>query len=205
MSEYFQLVAAPLASTSPARPCRSITVPALHRATTAKFHGATPPCIVLTVRLPAAGNHTQLQREYEGDELAALSLDVTWTMPKPDEDRTSILVTIALPCFGDSDSDTPRLLGIVAVDLLFLGALNINEVSVFSSFLSASSDDVPRTLVDTAVVFKNQFPAVTFMDSHLLLKYHRLSHQIEDFNVFEPYSYDEHMGQKFQVSPADTL
>lgn len=62
------------------------------------------------VAAPLARNHTEL-------EDAGLVIDVTWDLPR-NPYGSEIMVTIALPCFGDADSDSPSLLGVVAVDLV---------------------------------------------------------------------------------------
>ena len=71
---------------------------------------------------PLARNHSVLNgKKFDPRKpLHNLSLDVTWSLPTADSLNEAVVVTIALPCFGDSDKHTPRLLGVVAVDLLFL-------------------------------------------------------------------------------------
>lgn len=62
------------------------------------------------VAAPLARNHTQLQDQ-------GLAIDVTWDLPR-NPYGSEVMITIALPCFGDADSDSPSLLGVVAVDLV---------------------------------------------------------------------------------------
>jgi hypothetical protein len=62
------------------------------------------------VAAPLARNHTQLSD-------VQLGIDVTWDLPKSPY-GSEVMITIALPCFGDASSESPSLLGVVAVDLV---------------------------------------------------------------------------------------
>jgi hypothetical protein len=62
------------------------------------------------VAAPLARNHSRLAD-------AQLGIDVTWDLPKSPY-GSEVMITIALPCFGDASSDSPSLLGVVAVDLV---------------------------------------------------------------------------------------
>ena len=62
------------------------------------------------VAAPLARNHSRLAD-------AQLGIDVTWDLPKSPY-GSEVMITIALPCFGDASTDSPSLLGVVAVDLV---------------------------------------------------------------------------------------
>ena len=62
------------------------------------------------VAAPLARNHSQITDP-------RLSVDVTWDLPR-NPYGSEVMITIALPCFGDANSDSHSLLGVVAVDLV---------------------------------------------------------------------------------------
>ena len=57
------------------------------------------------VAAPLARNHSILNGMHNDPTktMSNLSLDVTWSQPVMDSTNEAVVITIALPCFGDSD------------------------------------------------------------------------------------------------------
>jgi hypothetical protein len=98
---------------------------------------------------PLARNHTVLGLEYPAAQARALALKVTWGLPRPEPDGSAVTVTLALPVFGDATGDLPRLLGAVAVDLVFFA-----PGAAFSASLLADLFPI-RTVEPDSVLFQS--------------------------------------------------
>lgn len=148
------------------------------------------------VAAPLARNHSLFQTDQEKN---SLSLDVTWALPKLSSDGSQIVVTLALPCFGDSASSTPRLLGVVAVDLLFLRPGDDIGNSIFSFFDSVEQPPIEAD-VEYAVVYKQGYLPRSLIDRNLIGLYGQFVGSLRSFGEITHYMFEDYMGQDFKAS-----
>ena len=104
------------------------------------------------------------------------------------------MISIALPCFGDSDKKTPRLLGVVAIDLLFLLPGENFGRSMISYFYDIEKNEPVDGLMDLALVFKSGYVGLSMIDSNLLYYYEAGVNDIQNFQPPEPYDYIAYLG-----------
>lgn len=150
------------------------------------------------VAAPLARNHSLFDTD---EEKRSLSLDVTWALPKLSSDGSQIIVTLALPCFGDSASSIPRLLGVVAVDLLFLRPGDDIGNSIFSYFGSVEKPPIEAD-VEYAVVYKQGYLPRSLIDRNLIGLYGQFVGSLSSFAEITHYMFEDYMGEDFKASDA---
>ena len=149
------------------------------------------------VAAPLARNHSLLNglRYDQSRPMNNLSLDVTWSLPTLDSKNEAVVITIALPCFGDSDKSTPRLLGAVAIDLLFLLPGEHFGSSLISYFFDVEKDEPVDGLLDLALVFRSGYAGLNLVDKNLLYYYEEGVENIKDFKLPEHYNFLDYVGR----------
>lgn len=152
------------------------------------------------VAAPLARNHSLFKT---AEQRNALALDVTWGLPQISSDGSQLIVTLALPCFGDSDSSTPRLLGVVAVDLLFLRPGNDIGNSIFSFFGSVVNPPIEANL-EYAIVYKQGYGPRSLIDQNLFRLYGAYVGSLDNFQDITHYMYEDYIGEDFRNSGAMT-
>jgi len=113
------------------------------------------------------------------------------------DNREAVVITIALPCFGDSDKHTPRLLGVVAIDMLFLLPGENFGRSLISYFYDVEKDEPVDSLMDLALVFKSGYVGWSLIDNNLLSYYEKGVDDIKNFEPPENYHYLQYLGDGF--------
>ena len=159
------------------------------------------------VAAPLARNHSLLNglRYDQSRPVNNLSLDVTWSLPTLDSKNEAVVITIALPCFGDSDKSTPRLLGAVAIDMLFLLPGENFGSSLISYFFDIEKEEPVDGLLDLAVVFRSGYAGWNLVDKNLLYYYEEGVENIKDFELPEHYHFLDYFGRGLDAETGRAL